>query len=261
MGFFWDVLKDVTKTVINVHSLGAFDVKIAGEDEVNSSGECKITTSKGNVHRYTPTSTHSGSVRATEAPSVLEPFDISKIKFPEPLELSRAAARFTAIGSEYQWTASPDPNDRTQYGVDLFGHVSISGEQRKCHLSGATDVFDGLLIMSVEVYPTWSDPFDRTLEVNKFLYGVTDRMITGIGNGGLPQPSTWFRAKCRRGRTGFSAEKLDILHHLAFHFVPLLSHFYAESEAKRNGGTGILALVQREIENLPMLDWIPRLKQ
>ena len=45
MGLVWDVLKDITKTVINVHSLGAFDVKVAGETEDGSSGSSGIRRS------------------------------------------------------------------------------------------------------------------------------------------------------------------------------------------------------------------------
>ncbi len=130
--------------------------------------------------------------------SRLLPFDSSK--FPSEAELSEVATRLCSVRPEYKWSSGPDPEDHTICAVDLFGRVLISGERRKCHLSGATDYYGGILIHSVEVFPTWSDPFERAIEANVYLASVTGRVIMGIGNGGRPRESTWFRAKCRRGQ-------------------------------------------------------------
>ena len=260
MGFIWDVLKDVTKTVINVHSLGAVDVEIIGNDDENSfSGRSESAPSEYGTQRDAQAQPPSSPSWEPAVPQDFVPFDSSK--FPSEAELSEVATRLCSVRPEYKWSSGPDPEDHTICAVDLFGRVLISGERRKCHLSGATDYYGGILIHSVEVFPTWSDPFERAIEANVYLASVTGHVIMGIGNGGRPRESTWFRAKCRRGQTGFTTEKLDVLHQLVSHFVPRLSNFYAECEIKRNGGNGIMALVQAELNNVPIQDWLLQLNK
>jgi hypothetical protein len=54
MGFLWDVVRDIAKMAVNVHTLGAFDVRACDEDEPRPSSSRSTTRSATAVREEPP---------------------------------------------------------------------------------------------------------------------------------------------------------------------------------------------------------------
>jgi hypothetical protein len=164
-------------------------------------------------------------------------------------------ARLSRLCDGYSWEAGPDPSDKLGYGDhDVFGHLNISGDRRKCHLSSLVGVNGGVLKLLVEVSPTYDDVCDPTDWAGKYLYRATDGIVS-VGWGGSPK-STWFHANCRSGTTGFSERKLAVLHGFVSHFVPTLATFYSNDESNGGRRGGVAVVARQALEKLPMPEWL-----
>jgi len=94
MGFIWDTVKGITKTAINLQSLGAFDVAIIGDEEEQSATQ--VNVSKGD-------------------------WKGSRVAVGPAHETSTSTIRFTDALQEFSyWHERSIHSDRNQIGNVLF---------------------------------------------------------------------------------------------------------------------------------------------